>query len=192
MERVCLTGRQNNTWNEDKNNEQHGLDMYAIQVRTARDVSFLVDFLPGYLCPHVDRKIDYWGIAGISLGGHSTWLALSEESRLEYQSLDVQNYIGLIEQRAQTSKIPFEVLYIPASLLDLIRTIDPAWKDSSNPFLGKKVLILSGEEDTLVPWTASSDFVNGLEVGKDGLKKVIVQKGVGHKCTKEMVKEAAT
>jgi len=73
------------------------LDMYAIQswllsfntllslcfnpilvAGTARDVSFMIDFLPSYLFPHEESKIDSWGVAGISLGGHSTWIILSQ------------------------------------------------------------------------------------------------------------------
>ena len=81
-------------------------------------------------------------------------------------------------------------------MLKLIETSDPGSKnhttlDASNPFLGKKILILSGEKDRLVPWAASEKFVEGLEVGLGGEKKVILQKGVGHKCTDEMVEEAA-
>lgn len=106
------------------------------------------------------------------------------------------DYIELIKRRAQASNIPFAAPYIPSSLLKLIELSDPASKnhatlDASNPFLEKKILILSGEEDRLVPWAASEKFVEGLEVGPGGDKKVILQKGVGHKCTDEMVEEAA-
>lgn len=81
-------------------------------------------------------------------------------------------------------------------MITLINTSDPASKDfkslnSSNPFLGKKILVLSGKEDPLVPWSASEAFVDALEVGPEGVKKVFVQEGVGHDCTKEMVGEAA-
>ena len=69
------------------------VDMYAIQSNysphrvpptfvdvfaagTARDVSFLIDFLPSYVFPRDERTIVEWVVAGISLGGHSTWIAL--------------------------------------------------------------------------------------------------------------------
>lgn len=45
---------------------------------TARDVSFLIDFLPAYLFPNNERTIVEWGVAGKSLGGHSTWIALKQ------------------------------------------------------------------------------------------------------------------
>ena len=72
----------------------HRIDMYSIQSKfsssrgqnlsqflitagTARDVSFLIDFLPAYLYPSNEKCISGWGVAGISLGGHSTWISLS-------------------------------------------------------------------------------------------------------------------
>ena len=40
----------------------------------------------------------------------------------------------------------------------------------------------------MVPWSASKTFVDRLDVGPDGLKEVILEQGVGHECTKEMVR----
>ncbi|KAF8958322.1 Alpha/Beta hydrolase protein [Flammula alnicola] len=193
-----LDARANNTWTEVEENKRHALDMYSIQVGTAKDVSFLIDFLPAYLFPHDECKVDAWGVAGISLGGHSTWLALSQDPRigLGIPIIGCPDYLELIKRRAETSNIPFTAPYVPSSFLEFIGLSDPASKnyaslEESNPFLGKKILVLSGEEDTLVPWAASDKFVSALEVGPRGLKRVIVQKGVGHECTDEMVEEAA-
>lgn len=44
---------------------------------TARDVSFLIDFLPAYLFPNGERMVAEWAVAGISLGGHATWYLLA-------------------------------------------------------------------------------------------------------------------
>lgn len=44
---------------------------------TAKDVSLLIDFLPSYLFPNGERTVSDWGIAGISLGGHSSWIGLA-------------------------------------------------------------------------------------------------------------------
>lgn len=43
---------------------------------TARDVSFLVDFIPSYLFSHDERAISKWAVTGKSLGGHSAWMVL--------------------------------------------------------------------------------------------------------------------
>lgn len=49
--------KANGGWskNPETNNDRHALDMYAIQNGTADDVSFLIDFLPGYLFPTDSR-----------------------------------------------------------------------------------------------------------------------------------------
>lgn len=43
--------------------------MYAMQRGTARDISFLVDFLPSYLFPNGEKVIEKYGVTGFSLGG---------------------------------------------------------------------------------------------------------------------------
>jgi len=150
------------------------------------------------LFPHDDCKVDAWGVAGISLGGHSTWIALSRDPRLTLgiPIIGCPNYLELIKRRAHISSIPFQAPHIPNSLITLINTSDPASKDfnslnSSNPFLGKKILVLSGKADPLVAWSVCESFVDALEVGPEGVKQVFLQEGVGHTCTDEMVDKAA-
>ncbi|KAF5327059.1 hypothetical protein D9619_004615 [Psilocybe cf. subviscida] len=191
-----VIAESNNAWSEEPANWRHALDMYSIQLGTTRDVSHLIDFLPAYLFPQNEHTIDAWGIAGISLGGHSTWLGLANDPRLELgiPIIGCPDYLKLIKQRAEGSGIAFAPPHIPDSFINFVKSVDPAStkytaQDSSNPFYGKKVLVLSGEVDKLVPWTASQEFVDALEVGP-GKKKVFVQKGVGHEATKEMLKEA--
>ena len=97
-------------------------------------------------------------------------------------------------RRAAASGIAFEPPYVPASFLAYVRAHDPPHapytaRGGANPFAGKKVLVLSGGDDPVVPWASSEEFVRGLEVGPDGAKKVIVYPGVGHKCTEDMVRE---
>lgn len=41
------------------------------------DLTFLIDHIPAYIYPRAERNIVAWGVAGISLGGHSTWIALT-------------------------------------------------------------------------------------------------------------------
>lgn len=60
-----------------------------------------------------------------------------------------------------------------------------------NPFIGKKILVLSGGADRLVPWTTSEKFVHALQVGPNGRKEVFVQEGIGHDCTEEMMGKLA-
>ena len=94
--------------------------------------------------------------------------------------------------------MPIEAPYFPRSFLEFVKRNDPAAsphtaEDEENPFRGKKILVLCGKEDKLVPWAASEKFVGELDVGEaqGGLKEVIVEEGVGHTCSPAMVKEAA-
>jgi len=60
-----------------------------------------------------------------------------------------------------------------------------------NPFFGKKILVLAGGKDELVPWAFSEPFVEQIEVGEDGVKKVLVYPGVGHAFTASMLDDVA-
>ena len=106
------------------------------------------------------------------------------------------DYLHLISRRAQASGIAFAPPYAPEGFVTHVRQHDPsstpfAAADASNPFHNKKVLVLSGADDTLVPWESSDAFVRDLHVGPEGTKQVIVYPGVGHACTEEMVKATA-
>ncbi|KAF8920121.1 Alpha/Beta hydrolase protein [Mucidula mucida] len=187
----------NKGWSKspDRHNDRHATDMYSMQVGTARDVSFLIDFLPSYLFPSGEQVIETWAVAGVSLGGHATWLALTHEPRLSIgiPVIGCPDYLSLISERALKFDIPLDgSAYLPDSLLSLIQSSDPAAApyrsiDASNPFLGKKILVLSGGKDTLVPWSASESFVEHLNVGDKGVKQAVVQEDAGHETTPEMV-----
>jgi len=85
---------------------------------------------------------------------------------------------------------------MPDPLLSYICQHDPTStpyhaQDASNPFFGKKILVLAGGMDTLVPYSAGEDFVEKLQVGKDGVKQVVIVPDAGHECTPAMVAEMA-
>jgi len=56
-------------------------------------------------------------------------------------------------------------------------------------FVGKRILALSGADDPLVPWSVSRAFMEVLDVGARGRKKVVVVPGAKHECTDEMRQE---
>lgn len=114
----------------------------------------------------------------------------------ESRSAGCPDYLRLMTLRAKASNVAFEPPYIPASFLAYVQKEDPVaapytLSDASNPFLGKKILVLSGGDDPVVQWECSEAFVKDLEVGSQGAKKVIVYPGVGHECTPAMLKETA-
>ncbi|KAF8550163.1 alpha/beta-hydrolase [Imleria badia] len=193
---------RNEGWHKDptRNNPQHAVDMYTIQTGTAHDLTFLIDHIPAYLYPQVERNIVEWGVAGISLGGHSTWIALTREHRIQLgiPIIGCPDFTKLMSQRAQFAEVPFEAPYYPLHLKAYVDAYDPAsfafreiTDDSSNPFLGKRILVLSGAKDKLVPWSTCKEFVEGLEVGESGVKKVFLDENAGHECTPAMTQEAA-
>ncbi len=97
-------------------------------------------------------------------------------------------------KRAKRHDLPLGPPYFPDTLLQRIKHADPASapyaaSDQSNPFLGKKILVLAGQDYKIVPWSASKRFVENLDVGPQGVKEVIVEPGVGHDFSPAMVKE---
>lgn len=100
----------------------------------------------------------------------------------------------LITKRAKYSGVALAPPAFPDSLREYIARNDPARapytaSDASNPFYNKNILVLSGGDDPLVPFTYSEEFVDRLNVGPKGIKRVHVAPGVGHECTPEMVKQ---
>jgi predicted esterase len=90
---------------------------------------------------------------------------------------------------------PDKAPYFPQSFRDLLARADIAriCESGAKLFQGKKVLVLSGGADELVPWSVSQRFVEDiLDVGEDGVSKTIVYDGVGHECTDEMIDNAAS
>jgi len=98
--------------------------------------------------------------------------------------------LALIKRRAQRADVPFSAPFFPESLKALVERADPTAAGDS--FLGKRILVLSGEVDPLVPWSASKKFVEELDVGEGGVKRVSVHPGVKHDCTKGMIEETAS
>lgn len=198
-----LVDRQANCgWNladSSRHNDRHALDMYSIQSGTASDVSLLIDFLPSYLYPSNERPISLWAISGFSLGGHSTWIALKNDSRLTVgvPIVGCPDYLQLMTDRATQYgySVP-DSHHFPSSLVELVQKIDPAATqytapDGSNPFIHKKILVIAGGRDTLVPWKFTKPFFDSLHVGSRGSKESFVDEDAGHEWTARMADRMA-
>jgi len=98
------------------------------------------------------------------------------------------DYLALMHDRAKASGLQFRPPILPDSLLKLIEKESPvsALVTGRNPFFGKKILVLAGGKDELVPWVFSESFVEQIEVGEEGVKKVVVYPDVGHAFTATM------
>lgn len=108
---------------------------------TAEDISTLIDFLPAYIFPTSQYSISTHFALGISLGGHTTWLALVHEPRITTGVVVVgtPDYITIMTDRARLSKLSTYLQpsdapgsqflgsrHFPSSLLEVVRKRDPA------------------------------------------------------------------
>ncbi|GAA5987024.1 hypothetical protein JCM11641_004422 [Rhodosporidiobolus odoratus] len=192
---------------EDKDeveNVTHAADMLAIQTGTAADVSHLITFLPSLLFPNDERQVTDWYCAGISLGGHATWIALADDPRitLGIPIIASPSTLTLLTHRASRLPPPLGPLpltgpYFPRTLLSTFSNVDPASRSTEEikqRYKGRKVLVMSGREDGLVNFVegGGESFVERLrrEGGLERLE-VWVQEETGHKCTPEMMQRAA-
>jgi hypothetical protein len=98
------------------------------------------------------------------------------------------DYLELIEQRAERLSVPRTPPYIPASLRAAVRVNDTV-PVLATAFAGKRILVLAGADDKLVPWETSRTFVEALDVGRGGRKVVMVLPGVKHEFTDGMREE---
>jgi predicted esterase len=73
---------------------------------------------------------------------------------------------------------------LPQTFLNLVASLDPKLDVISK----KDMLILKGDEDKLVPWEASEEFVSKLPKDK---AEVVGYPGVGHAFTPEMQERSA-
>ena len=84
---------------------------------------------------------------------------------------------------------------MPSSLESLLERVDPdsvactSSNPAENPFMGKKILVLLGEKDEVVPWECGKYFVERLEVGPKGKKKIVIEPGRGHETSSFMIAE---
>ncbi|GAA5866024.1 hypothetical protein JCM1840_003380 [Sporobolomyces johnsonii] len=185
---------------DELDNPSHAVDMMSIQTGTSRDVSFLIDFLPSSLFPNDERRIVDWYCAGISLGGHATWLALAHDSRISLgiPIIASPSTLTLLSHRATTQiappmgPLPVSAPYFPASFLALLERLDPDQVDRG-VWKGRKLLVMSGEDDELVNFVkgGTHKFVERLEnEGACERLEVWVQPQTGHACTPEMMDRA--
>lgn len=136
----------------------------------------------------MSRCVDQYSILNRSM----TMVGVDPRIRTGVPIIGCPDYLALMEHRAKQNELELTPPLFPASLRRLVGEQDPANKaywsmdPEENPFFGKRVLVLCGAEDQLVPWSQSQNMVEKLEVGEQGRKEVHVYEGVGHKCTAEM------
>ncbi|KAA1467395.1 hypothetical protein DENSPDRAFT_926576 [Dentipellis sp. KUC8613] len=187
--RRTVDPRTNRRWGKDpeRHNPTHAIDLFGVQVGSARDVSFIIDFLPLYLFPHGERTIVEWAVAGSSLGAQAVWSVLKEEPRVRtgIAVMGSPDCVAVMRAMGAAAGVPIAPPYVPDELLALMRDLNPT-SAVDNPFFGKRVLVVNAEQDGYMAWESYAAFVERLEVGPEGRKEVLRLPG-GHCYTDEMM-----
>ncbi|KAG8728837.1 hypothetical protein FRC12_021452 [Ceratobasidium sp. 428] len=158
----------------------------------ADGVSALIDRLPSLLSPNHDKIFDTWMVAGVSLGAHAAWLAIDRDPRLSVciPVIGSPDFLDIATQR--TPGLPLVSSYMSSSIRSYIIKNDPvSRKRNSQEFTNKHVLALAGAQDGIIPLLPTRAFLDRIDVGPTGSKRLVIQQGVGHQCTREMVREMA-
>ncbi|KAF8427000.1 hypothetical protein EV426DRAFT_530095 [Tirmania nivea] len=202
-------------------NPTHAMDMLGVYAGTTLDLGLIMDLLPSYLEFHYNPPAAARGqiALGVSLGGHAAYLAALHLPKITSAVVVIgcPDYPALMRHRLRQCKlVPRDAAaasstrYLPESFRDLISTPHPP-PVASSPLLtsphvtpldtlaGKKLLVLSGREDKVVPAELARGFVERVrraveEVGGvlfgtgAGIREVVFE-GVGHEFTEGMARE---
>ncbi|KAJ1307450.1 hypothetical protein OPQ81_001551 [Rhizoctonia solani] len=177
--------------------ECESAQVYKKHERIASTVSRLMDTLPTVLCPNNDRFIDTWMVAGLSLGAHAAWLAMDRDPRLSVciPIIGSPDFLDIATARNNLTGVPLVSSYMTSATRNYILKNDPTSHRRNSvrpdPFMNKHILALAGAQDSVVPFLATRRFLDRINVGPLGTKRLIIQQGVGHQCTREMVVEIA-
>ncbi|RPA83394.1 alpha/beta-hydrolase [Ascobolus immersus RN42] len=204
-ERKVREGASNHNWK--KGNPNYAADLISSYTGTALDAKMVVQWLPAYLPQLRDdeggSRVGKVLVAGVSLGGHATWVSLLEEGFCDAGCVIVgcADYRKLMEHRAEVMgvesyKASPDTFWggskeVPRVLVEQIGKTDPAsrWAGDKEEVVrrlrGKRILALEGAADEEVP-PGFSEEVYAEMLGEGVRLEVRRWEGVGHVCTDEM------
>jgi dipeptidyl aminopeptidase/acylaminoacyl peptidase len=116
---------------------------------------------------------------------------LIEDDRIDWACpiIGCPSYIELMEFRLRQQNLPVEAPHLPKSFVQLLDREDPGSiyrrTNKISERLKKPILVLSGGDDPLVPWSASETLISELQRESKNLK-VNVYEGVGHEYAPQM------
>lgn len=180
------------------------MDLFSSYEGTAKDASSVIDYIDSVLFAGGEYEIVRHVVAGVSLGGHSSWLAVLNDPRVSAAGVIIgcADFEGLMRHRAGRSKVEGFVVgdsaHYTAGLEKVVERVDPAGvlksrgaEEVARRLRGKSILVLSGGADKLVPWDVSKGFVEKVQ-GMEGVRvESVVYEGVGHECTEVMTEKLA-
>ncbi|CEP18723.1 hypothetical protein [Parasitella parasitica] len=177
-------------WVEGKHkNPNHAVDMWSMVNSTARTVTELIDVVEHYIfgpLPH--SLVRTWGCIGFSMGGHATFMASANDPRITVAIpiVGMADFLGLMESRLKESNMSSET-YLPKHFCD---NVLKATKNMDQQLKSKHILIINGENDTLVKAQYNRPLIESLRhihTGKEGQDwKYYLVPGVGHEWCPEM------
>eukprot|EP00924_Labyrinthula_sp_SR-Ha-C_P015710 snap_masked-scaffold_4-processed-gene-7.29-mRNA-1 protein AED:1.00 eAED:1.00 QI:0/-1/0/0/-1/1/1/0/282 len=191
---------KNNSWT--KQNFDHAFDMHAQILRSVRDVSYLIDYLPIKL----NFKTNKFAVAGISQGGHAAFMSITHESRISccvgfisstsYKTSLKYKYEKLKKHYAKHRKgeaVPeFKELYSD-DFSEFVDRMDPIFNMEKMLKEGRYILMLNGGADRLVTNDSNLEFMAKMKelYGNkfDKYVKHITYEGVKHEVPEEMRSE---
>lgn len=168
-----------------KTNPNHATDMWAMIYGTAFDLNFLIQVLPLW----VGSPIKQWIACGFSLGGHAVLMAMAhvDEIKIGVSIAGCGDYKKMMLNRASRMNIPVppcDDTFISDQLLALIAINDPV--NCIDSFKGKKILVIHGTEDRIVPIMDNNEFISNLAEKNDDTVELYKELGGGHVLSDQM------
>ncbi|KPM44069.1 hypothetical protein AK830_g2426 [Neonectria ditissima] len=168
-------------------NPRHAQDMLSTIDGIVADVETCVTFLESYVEGIFTPK--NFIATGLSLGGHTTWNILAKDPRIHAGIVVVgsPNLTSMLEERLanykQTQVITADTKEWPKSIEKLYRERDRGLEGIS----GKKILILNGAIDPLVPTKFTHDWVDKFASNNEVI--FVEQDATGHWLSLQMVEK---
>jgi hypothetical protein len=101
------------------------------------------------------------------------------------------DFLDIVTVRSNLTCIPLLSSFMTLATRNYIIQHDPVSRHRSperpNPFVNKHILAIIGAQDCIVPLLPTRQFIDRINVGPLGSKRLIIQEGVGHQCTREMI-----
>ncbi|CAE6474047.1 unnamed protein product [Rhizoctonia solani] len=172
------------------------LSLGVFTERLVSAVSSLISLLPNILHPNTPEVVNTWAVTGLGLGAHAAWMVMDRDPRLQacIPILGSPDFLDIATSRSLTH-FPLLSSCMTHETREYILKHDPISRPTSperpNPFLNKQILAIVGAQDSMMPILPTRQFLNRIDVGPLGTKKLVIQEGVGHQCTQEMIVQMA-